>query len=327
MDLLERYLKQIERYLPYKERKETTNELRSLILDQLDEHVAQGQNQEKALYTILKEMGEPREVAAKYNDQRPLISKEMEPILMLVLKIVSITLPLVVLFANLIDYVFHTETFTVMDVLLDITYNIPSAIYSLVVGIGFIFIFFYLIERFISPKFEVEIKEFNPNLLPKIPTKAFKVTLLESIITILVIVLALYIFNFQPGLISIYFDDTSAPLLNENFDMILPFMNVGWFMSIGLHIYYSFKRRKDVYSKSVEFLISLYSAVILFLLATRNIFNDMAIDGLDLNFIPGIFKIAMIMSGIGVIIGSIVEFVKMFLNVEALHELSEKEKS
>ena len=140
MDLLERYLRQIEKYLPLKERKDTIKELRSLLYDHIDELVTQGQKKEQAMYNAIIEMGEPRDVANRYFETRPFISKEMEPIFYLVVKIISITLPLVILFANALEFVFGTTPFTLMDLLLEIAYSIPSALYSLLVGYGFIFI-------------------------------------------------------------------------------------------------------------------------------------------------------------------------------------------
>lgn len=324
MDLLERYLKQIERYLPFKDRNETTKELRSLILDQVDVLLRKGISEDDAIYQIIKEMGEPREVASKYNESRPMFSREMEPIMMLVFKIVSITLPLTVLFGQSMEYIFSTNEFNVMNFFIDIVTNIPSALYSLLVGYGFIFIIFFLIEKFIQPKFEVETKEFNPNLLPKIPAKAFKVSVFESVFVILLICFAVYIFNLRPGLIAVYYDQGRIPLLNENFNRVLMFMNIGWFVSIGLHVYYLFKRKKNIKSKTVEFIHDIYSGAVLILFAVSNVINNVVIEEYDLTFIPNMIKITFMFIGIAVIIGGVVQFVKMFINLDALDEYEKK---
>lgn len=324
MDLLERYLKQIERYLPFKERKETIKELRSLILDQVDGLESEGQSKEKALYYVIVEMGEPRDVASKYYDARPMFSKEMEPILMLVLKIVSITLPLVVIFANSLQFIFSSTSINIIDFLLDIAYNIPSALYSLLIAYGFIFIIFFLIERYVQPKFEIEEKFFNPNLLPQIPAKVFKVSIVESIITILLVCGALYVFNLDQGLISIYYNGIKVPLLNSNFDRVLLLMNIGWFIDIALHIFYLFKRKKNIGSKSIEFIHQIYMAVVMIILGTSNIFNETVIEGHGIAFMPNTFRIVMIVLGVFVIISGIVEYVKMFINLDALDELEKK---
>ena len=330
MDLLERYLRQIERYLPFKDRKETTMELRSLILDQLDQQTQEGQDKEKTLYNIIKDMGDPRSVANEYTDSKPIISKEMEPILNLVLKIVSITLPLVVLFANSIEYVFVNEGFTIMDFLLNLVTNIPSALYSLLVAYGFVFIFFYLIERYISPKFDLEEKVFIPDLLPEVPKKVFKVTLFESIMSILVTVLAIYILNFNIAIISVNYDGNSIPILSESFNKFIPFINICWFISIIVHIYYAYKRRKNLATRTIEFINSIYGAVVVFFIVSNGVFNDLFIEGYDLNFLVRLSQIILTLIAAATIIGSIVEYVKMFININALdtlEQLSEKEKA
>jgi hypothetical protein len=76
MDLLERYLRQIERYLPFKERSETTKELRNLILDQLDEAVNNGLDKETTLYNIIVEMGDQElSLTAFFLVQRALVKQ------------------------------------------------------------------------------------------------------------------------------------------------------------------------------------------------------------------------------------------------------------
>lgn len=324
MELLERYLTQIERYLPFKERSETTKELRNLILDQLDEAVSNGSEKETALYNIIVEMGEPRDVANNYVETRPFISKELEPILRLVLKIATITLPLTLTFGKMLDYVLNNENTTVMDNLLNIVYTIPQTLYSLLIGYGVIFIIFFLIERYIHPKFEMPEKEFNPNLLPKIPTKHFKVSLFESIFSILATTLIVYLFNMRTGLITVFIDGDAYPLFNSTFDSILPFINIGWFISIGLNIYYLFKRMKNIPTKTIELLHHIYSGVIFIVLATSSPFTQLVIDENGITVIPTVFKVVFIFLGVAVILGGIVEYLKTYVNLEALKELDKK---
>ena len=324
MKLLESYLLQIRRYLPYKDRDDTIKELRSIILDQVDEKKEMGLTEEGAIYNVILEMGEPRKVAKGYSDHRPFISDEMEPVLKLVLKIVSITTPLAILFADAIDYVFSTPSFTFMEFLLNVAYNIPSAMYALVVALGFVFVVFVLIERFFQPKFETEKIVFKPELLPEMPEKGFHVSLFGSIVAILVTVLALYILNFQQGIISIYYDGVREPLLNSNFDKILPFINVGWLASISLHVFYLYKRKKSIPSKTAEFAGSIYGAVLLIIIASSSVFNDIIIDGENLNVVANIVKIAFIVIGAAGIIGAIVEYAKMFININRLDAIEEK---
>jgi hypothetical protein len=324
MELLQRYLRQIRRYLPFKDRDETINELQSLLLDQADQLIQEGMSEEDAIRQTIIDMGDPRDVAAKYNERGPIISKELEPIMILVMKITSITLPLVLLFADTIAFVTETAEFNTLDVLINLALMIPSALYSLVIAIGMVFIVFALIERYIQPKFSVEDKPFNPDLLPIIPKKVFKVSTLGSIITVMVTIFAVYLFNYQPGLIAVYYDGDRYPLLNESFDNLVLFLNIGWFASIVLHIFYLYKQRKNLTTKTIETILAIYGGVIVILLGSSDIFNDIIVEGYNLNIITRIVTIVLIFVGIATIIGSIVDYVKLHINVDELENISNK---
>lgn len=326
-NLLPRYLKQIEKYLPLKDRKDTIKELESIILDQADERMSNGESEENALYNVILEMGEPREVAVQYRNDQAMISREMEPLLMLILKIVSITLPLTLLFAYAMEYVFASESINGWQFLLDMMYKIPNILYTLVMAYGFIFLVFFIIGRYVSPKFTIEEKQFNPNLLPHVPTKRFETSLFESIFSICAGILFLYLINFQEGLIAIYYDGNRLPLLNENFSKLLPLFNISVAIDVFIHIYYSYKRRKNIISKTVELVSGIFSGIMMILFGTSNIFNEVIIEGYELNFLPNIVKIVFIVIGISAIIGHIVEYVKAFVNIEeAIIEIDKLDK-
>ncbi len=326
-NLLPRYLRQIEKYLPLKDRKDTIKELESIILDQADERMRNGETEENALYNVILEMGEPREVAVQYRNDQAMISREIEPLLMLILKIVSITLPLALMFAYTMDFVFASESIDGWEFLLNMLYKIPSILYTLIMAYGFIFLVFFLIGRYVTPKFTIEEKQFNPNLLPHVPTKRFETSLFESIFAICAGILFLYLINFQEGLIAIYYDGTREPLLNDNFTKILPLFNMSIAIDIVIHIYYSYKRRKNIASKTVELVGGIFSGIVMILLATGNIFNEVIIEGHNLNFLPNIVKIVFIIIGISTIIGHIVEYIKAFINIEeAIVEIDKIEK-
>lgn len=259
MELLERYLSEIQKHLPTKEKEETIKELRSLILDQVDETVTIQTDKESVLYTIIQQMGYPRDVASKYTHKKQLISRRLEPTLNLILKIISITLPLTLTFAHTIEYIFDNDMIVVMDLLLSIVYTVPSTLYALLFGYLIIFIAFILIDKTLQPNSNSEFdqalikeKEFNPSLLPKPITKEFKINSFESITTILVTTLIIYLFNLQQGLISFNVHGATEVLFNSNFEKILVFLNIGWFITIILNLYYLFKRRKSISTKPLN---------------------------------------------------------------------------
>lgn len=313
MDLLERYLYQVRKFLPIKERNDVIKELRSLILDQLEAYPES--DQEYKLNEILIEMGTPRDTARKYREDRPLLSREMEPVIEFIIKIMVITFPLVFLFAQLIGFLTANDSYTTMDLLLHLVYQIPTIISALLSAIGIVFLIFVLVERYINPKFELPVEHFNPKSLPDIPTKDFKVNIVGVIIEMLITVLFLYLINYQEGLIAVYYDGNSEPLLNANFQKILPLLNIGLFITIVVNIYYVFARRKNLISKTVELFQGIYNGVVMIFLATSDIFNEVIIDGYNLEIVPNIIRYVFIFIGVLTIFGSTVEYLTMFIHL------------
>jgi HAAS domain-containing protein len=96
MEMLERYVQQVGRSLPGRDREDIQNELRSSLQDKLEDRTAAdtttddtsaGDASEADVIAVLKEMGSPREVAASYSGARYLVGPELFPLLMQVLRI------------------------------------------------------------------------------------------------------------------------------------------------------------------------------------------------------------------------------------------------
>ena len=314
MILLDRYLAQIKRHLPKSDKEDTINELKSLILENYDIKLEEGLSEEDAMYNAIKEFGRPRDVAKDYRDDQPMLSKEIEPLVFLILKIVSITLPGSITLATIIDYYTSNDTTSTMGLLLEIAYSIPSIMTTLLSVLAVIYLVFIFIDRKVNLKFDIRASEFEPKYLPLIPVEKFKISRFEMIFNILGGILFLYLFNLQPGLISINYEGVHEPLLNSNFDKILPLLNVSIFISIGYSITFLVKGARTKLSSSVEFFGKIFSAVILIFLANGNIFNDAIINGFDLSIVPNIYKIVMIIIAVITIISAIVVYLKIMIS-------------
>lgn len=314
MNLIERYLYQVEKYLPKSTRKEIINELRSLILEQLDDQSI-SQDDEQQIAQVLKDFGEPMKVAASYTRHDTLIAKELVPIFNLVLKIILYSVPLALLFVSMIDYFSNHETYSVLDLLLSMAYSIPNILMAIMSGIGINFVIFAGITKAMNSEDfeELQKPEFDPKKLPQIPKSIYKISLFEALISILGSVVVLYILNYQQGVIAIYFEDTRYPLLNENFNQILLYINIGLLSQMFISILHLYLRQKTILTKILEYIHVIYSAAILFILATSSIFNEAIIDGYDLSIVTRIFTIVLIIVGVITIIAGTVEFVKMFI--------------
>lgn len=321
MELLDRYLLQVQRYLPLRDRDDTIKELKGLLLEDLDNRIDNGENKEDALYNLLKEFGSPKEVALKYRNDAPIISREMEPFLYLVLKIAMISAPVAILLARLIDFASNSETFDLMKILLEVFYSIPEMVETAIFAGGFVFLIFFLINRYITPNIVLDTMEFEPKHLPLIPKNIFKVSLFESVFSISAGLLSLYLLNYQQGLISIYFDGARYPLLNDHFNDILPFININVMFGIVISFIHVFKRKKTLITSTFEFMSTMFGGAILLMLATGTIFNETIIDGYDLGIIPTLFVIAMYIGAVASFIGGIVIYVKVIIKRSGTEEL------
>jgi hypothetical protein len=101
--LLERYLLGVKRNLPGKKGKDITEEVRSYLLDSLEEQYPKAaQVSEKQLLNVLEKHGSPRKLAAQYSPRQYLIGPRFFSVYLLVLKIVvpvvvgALTLALVI---------------------------------------------------------------------------------------------------------------------------------------------------------------------------------------------------------------------------------------
>ena len=143
MELLERYLRQIKKHLPIKDKEDTIEELRSLILEEFDSKT-NGTNDEEVLHDIIKRYGYPIEVAAKYRNSDPMISSTLRPFLYMSLKVISMAIPGGIIVAKIVGFI-NDATFNFLDLLLELAYAIPSIINTLIMAYGITFIIFILI--------------------------------------------------------------------------------------------------------------------------------------------------------------------------------------
>ena len=316
MDYLERYLLQIGRHLPKKDRQDTINELRDLLMENFDNYPDQSLSEEEKIIAVIREFGIPMEVASRYNSQEPLVSKEYTPLFYMIMKIISFTLPGALILANTIEYFNETDETSIMGFLLDTAYMIPEILQAVVMALAFLLLTFIILSRYVQPKFDFKEVDFDPYTLPPIPEDVMKVSIWEQVVAIIGSVVFLYLFNLQPGLIAVYYDNVREPLLNENFEQLLPLINISVFVNLGIYIFYLYKRRKTVTSCTVEFFAGIFSAVILLMLAGRDIFNPIIIDGYDLGIIPTLLRIGLYVGGIAGIIGHIVNYVKVMFRKE-----------
>ena len=235
MNLIDRYITEVGKHLPRRNRADIEAEIRSTLEDMLDERKqGDGPADEATIIQLLKEYGAPRDVAATYGppQYQYLIGPRLFPIFERVIRIVFA----VVIGASLIGLgVGLAKTgFTGPEFVSTLGEWFGGLISGLIAAFGNIALVFAIIERTRAAKefqkeFEKESKGWNPEELKSEPDPE-QIDLPDHIATLIFTFLGLIVFNLYPNLFSIrYLSDgtwVTLPILTEVFFRFLPWINI-----------------------------------------------------------------------------------------------------
>lgn len=162
-DLVERYIHQVGRYLPRKERSEIEAELRSLIQDQLDDRFKENPS-ENEVATLLAELGDPRHMAMSYAGEQYLIGPELYPTMMMVLRHGWLLVPTIVLFLNIFGTLIESDTATIVNLFINPVLGALQATFTFTA----IVILIFTILQHSGMTFPKSGATFDPSELPQI---------------------------------------------------------------------------------------------------------------------------------------------------------------
>jgi hypothetical protein len=240
MNLIDRYVAEIGKHLPRKNRADMEAEIRSTLEDMLEERrQAQGEVDDKMVIELLKEYGAPREVAESYIGPRYLIGPRVFPIFELVTKIVVAVLIGVALAG--LGLSLARSTLTGPEVLKTIGESALGLLGGLITAFGNIVLVFAILERVLPAKEFEEEEKWNPAELASEPDPD-RVKFGEQIFELFFLALFLIVFNLYPGIIGIgFFNENDwvfiSPILTDAFFSYLPWINVLFLLQIGFNIY------------------------------------------------------------------------------------------
>ena len=241
MNLLDKYVAEVGKYLPRKQRADIEQEIRSTLEDMLEEQNQASLENEAAVIALLKEYGEPRKVAESYIGPRYLIGPRLYPTFELILKIVLAC----VLGAGLLGYGISasiTDSFAGPDFLSFLGQFWLGLLGGMISAFGNIVIVFAILERVLPAK-ELEKEaadEWNPADLAKEPDPD-EVKMSEAIATIIFTVAGLVLFNLYPNVVGLAFNTdgvwTFIPILSKAFFTYLPWINLLGVLQIIFNLY------------------------------------------------------------------------------------------
>jgi hypothetical protein len=201
-ELVERYVHRVGRYLPPKERVEIEAELRSQILDQLDDRYGPSPSQAEVA-SVLAELGHPHEMAASYSSDQYLVGPDLFPYMMLVLRYGWLLIPSIALFLNIFGSLILAEPATFESLIVD---PVIAALQATVVFSGVVVLIFAVIERI---DLDVDEEVFNPLTLPEVddPSIVDRFEIPVAIIIETLVVLA-FLYFLRVGGLTLHFNLT-----------------------------------------------------------------------------------------------------------------------
>lgn len=274
MELIERYVYAIGKRLPKKQREDVKNELRSLLMDALEDRSRTSSDafSEEEQVAVLQEFGPPAEVAARYTPKPqyligPRLFKTYKEVVGIVLGVTALGI-LISLIVNLAQ-----GDGNVWFILRQVGHAWTSYLSSAAGGIGSVTIVFAILERTL-PDAELDSlsgrdEPWDPRSLPVLAEDHDQIQSGGIIAGICFIILALVIFNFFPEKMRIVYLTTQQetawlPLFStEALQAYLPLWNLAGLGLLGLNIYLLRQRRWQPVTRIVDMALTAFCMVIL----------------------------------------------------------------
>jgi hypothetical protein len=163
-ELIDRYVHQVGLYLRPKERAEIEAELRSQIQDQLEDRYG-GAPTPAEIAAVLKQLGDPRTMAASYSGEQYLVGPELYPFMMTVLRFGLPLVPAVVVIANIVGTALTTQGGDWPGLLFG---SLVTAAQAALIFFAVVVLFFAILQQSGEELPEKAKGDFNPLELPKV---------------------------------------------------------------------------------------------------------------------------------------------------------------
>lgn len=163
-ELIDRYIHQVGLYVRPKERAEIESELRSQIQDQLEDHYSSSPTEEN-IASVLKQLGDPRTMAASYSGEQYLVGPELYPFMMTVLRFGLPLVPAVVVIANIVGAAISPEGVDWLGLLIG---SFITAVQAALLFFAVVVMFFTILQHSGKALGTTAKTDFNPLELPSV---------------------------------------------------------------------------------------------------------------------------------------------------------------
>ncbi len=238
MELVDRYVLEVRRHLPRDIRDDVSREIGSSIDDAIDARIREmGGSPDEAAAAVLKEFGPPKEIAGSYlSPDLCLIGPRLYRPYLRTLKL-SIIGAYSIMIAFILTYLIsgNIDSGLFLRTVISATGRFP---YRALIIFGLVTAIFALIERFGSPRTEIE-GEWDPESLPA-PSDGKKVNRAGLIVHCFILAGLLFVFNFSAhwlGVINNYNGQwIFVQLAGSGFRSMLPWIDFYLIMTFVLNI-------------------------------------------------------------------------------------------
>ncbi len=299
MDLIERYVQEVGRHLPRKQRTDVEAELRSLLQDMVEDRAQTKVEKadEAIIVEVLKEFGHPKKVAASYQPQAQyLVGPQLFPYFKMAVTTATAVLGIIML-AGVTLSVRNSDAF-LRDWISVIIRAIPDFIGVAISTFAIIVVIFAVLERTLPEDTfdEKEEETWQPQDLPAVGKGKDVVRggLVQGVAFSVIFLVLLNVFPEWAGII--YGNDElviAVPLLSANFYAnLLPWVNLWLLVSIAVDVYKLRLGRQTRRVMALDLGVTLLTAVIIVILMTNEpIFGVnqelLALHGNEVAEVPG----------------------------------------
>lgn len=313
MNLVDRYVNEVGRRLPRKQREDVKMELRSTLEDSLEDRV-DGEPSEEDVEAVLIEFGSPEKVAASYQPSgQYLVGPDMFPFFKIVIGAVLLAVSIGLAVAFFMGAVFagpaDSETGRSIAVYLS------KYIQALLTATGSVVVVFFVLQRFgIQPEVEDE-SEWEPSQLPQVDDFDL-VGRGESIAGIAFSAVFLLLLNVFADKIGIVVSWGDEPILNHIVQDNLLLLNIAIILGLGLNIYLLWQGRWNIYTRLAKLFIDVFWLIIIIRMVNGIADNkEILVEAGLVDPLPTMFVLFGYFVVVGIAVSIVVNVVKVILNM------------
>jgi len=316
-EIIKRYVNEVGRYLPKKDRRDICRELYSSLTDMLEDRGAED------VFDFLKEQGTPRKKAATYYTHQYLIGPELFPAFRTVTGIVIPVIAAVLAGTLTITGIFSPEEYTgTGEFILEVFGSTFSGTAS---AFGFIVLIFFFLQRHggHGEKLSKDLETWHPkDLLAKGEAKEFALgeQIVRIVFSVFLILLVNWHYDSIGNIISSQDITIIVPSFSDSFIRFLPAVNTLWGLTIGLSVVLIISRKVNYFSRIADYGLKGYTiALAIALLNIERLFTvpalsaSAAMSAETAAFIVAILNNVMKGIFVLVIVLTIIDIVKSFV--------------